>query len=121
MIEELIALAREFREAANRGEELGLNESELAFYDALANDESAARELGDATLRTIAVELTDRLQKSATVDWQKRESVRARLRNLVRITLRRHRYPPEGQEAAIQLVLDQAERLSDAWTATAAA
>lgn len=116
VIEELIAMAREFREAARRGEDLGLNDAELAFYDALADNESAVRELGDETLKKIALELTEKLRKGATVDWQKRESVRARLRNLVRITLRRYRYPPDKQEAAIALVLQQAERLSDAWT-----
>ncbi len=116
VIEELIAMAREFREAAKRGESLGLNESELAFFDALANNESAVRQLGDDVLKKIAFELTEKLRNSTSVDWQKRESVRARLRNLVRITLRRYKYPPDKQEEAIQLVLDQAERLSDEWT-----
>lgn len=116
VIEELIAMAKEFREAAKRGENLGLNESELAFYDALANNESAVRELGDEVLKQIAFELTEKLRNSTSVDWQKRESVRARLRNLVRITLRRFKYPPDKQEEAIQLVLEQAERLSDEWT-----
>lgn len=116
VIEELIAMAKEFREAAKRGDELGLNESELAFYDALADNESAVRELGDPVLKQIAQELTAKLRNSTTVDWQKRESVRARLRNLVRITLRRHGYPPDLQENAIKLVLEQAERLSDEWT-----
>lgn len=116
VIEELIQMAKEFREAAKRGESLGLNESELAFYDALADNESAVRQLGDEMLKKIAHELTEKLRNSTTVDWQKRESVRARLRNLVRITLRRYRYPPDMQEEAIRLVLDQAERLSDEWT-----
>ncbi len=115
VIEELIAMAKEFREAAKRGESLGLNDSELAFYDALADNESAVRELGDEILKKIALELTEKLRNSATVDWQKRESVRARLRNLVRITLRRYKYPPDMQEEAIRLVLDQAERLSEMW------
>jgi type I restriction enzyme, R subunit len=116
VIEELITMAKEFREAAKRGENLGLNESELAFYDALANNESAVRELGDDVLKKIAFELTEKLRNSTRVDWQKRESVRARLRNLVRITLRRYKYPPDKQEEAIRLVLEQAERLSDEWT-----
>jgi type I restriction enzyme R subunit len=115
VIEELIEMAKEFREAAKRGENLGLNESELAFYDALADNESAVRELGDEILKQIAHELTEKLRKSTTVDWQKRESIRARLRNLVRITLRRYKYPPDRQEEAIRLVLEQAERLSDDW------
>ena len=116
VIEELIAMAKELREAVKRGDELGLNESELAFYDALADNESAVRELGDDVLKKIAHELTDKLRNSTTVDWQKRESVRARLRNLVRITLRRYKYPPDKQEEAIKLVLDQAERLSEEWS-----
>ena len=116
VIEELIQLAKEFREAAKRGENLGLNESELAFYDALADNESAVRELGDDILKKIAHELTGKLRNSTTVDWQKRESVRARLRNLVRITLRRYKYPPDKTEAAIQLVLEQAGRLSEGWS-----
>ncbi|MCK9529820.1 MAG: type I restriction endonuclease subunit R [Gammaproteobacteria bacterium] len=116
VIEELIAMAKEFREAAKRGVQLGLNESELAFYDALADNESAVRELGDPLLTQIAQELTAKLRNSTTVDWQKRESVRARLRNLVRITLRRYGYPPDLQEDAIKLVLEQAERLSDTWS-----
>jgi type I restriction enzyme R subunit len=116
VIEELIAMAKEFREAALRGDKLGLNQSELAFYDALTDNESAVRELGDAVLKQIAVEVTEKLRNSTTVDWQKRDSVRVRLRNLVRITLRRYKYPPDMQEEAIRLVLEQAERLSDAWT-----
>ena len=116
VIEELIGMAKEFREAAKRGEKLGLNDSELAFYDALAENESAIRKLGDEILKKIALELTEKLRHSTTVDWQKRESVRARLRNLVRITLRRYKYPPDGQDKAIQLVLQQAERLSEDWS-----
>ena len=119
VIEELIAMAKEFREAAKRGESLGLSEAELAFFDALAQNESAVRDLGDPVLKQIAVELTHKLRNSTAIDWQKRESVRARLRNLVRITLRRHKYPPDLQEQAIELVLRQAERLSDDWTSDA--
>lgn len=115
VIEELIEMAKEFREAARRGEKLGLVDSELAFYDALADNESAARDLGDEVLKKIAYELTAKLRNSASVDWQKRESVRARLRNLVRITLRRYKYPPDKQEKAIELVLEQAERLTEKW------
>lgn len=112
----MVVMAREFRKAAQRGENLGLNPSELAFYDALADNESTLRELGDDILKKIAHELTEKLRKSASVDWQKRESIHARLRNLVRITLRRYKYPPNHQEDAIKLVLEQAERLSDEWT-----
>jgi type I restriction enzyme R subunit len=116
IIEELIAMAKEFQEAMKRHEDLGLNEDELAFYDALANNESAVRELGDEILRTIAHELVEKLRNSITVDWQKRESVRARLRNIVRILLRRYKYPPDKQDEAVDLVLRQAEALSDGWS-----
>lgn len=112
VIEELIAMAKDFRSAATRGEQLGLNDDEVAFYDALANNESAVRELGDDILNKIAQEITEKLRHSTTVDWQERESVRARLRNMVRVTLRRYKYPPDHQQEAIELVIKQAERLS---------
>ncbi len=116
VIEELIALAKEFREATKRGESLGLNLDEIAFYDALANNESAVRELGDEVLKKIAQEIADKLRKSTTVDWQVRESVRAKLRNLVRITLRKYKYPPDKTEEAIELVLEQAEVMANIWS-----
>ena len=116
VIEELIQMAREFQQALKRHEELGLNEDELAFYDALANNESAVRELGDEVLKKIAHELVEKLRASTTIDWQVRDSVRARLRNMVRILLRRYKYPPDKQEEAIQLVLEQASVLSEAWS-----
>jgi len=117
VIEELIEMAKKFQEAARRGEELGLNADEMAFYDALATNESAVRELGDATLKKIAVELTLSMRKSVTVDWAKRETVRARLRVMVRTLLRRYKYPPDKQEEATETVLRQAESLSEAWVA----
>lgn len=119
VIEELIEMAKKFREAAGRGEALGLHQDELAFYDALAANESAVRELGDATLRQIAVELTQSLRKSVTVDWAVRETVRARLRVMVRTLLRRYKYPPDRQEEATDTVLRQAESLSAAWSVSA--
>lgn len=117
VIEELIAMAKQFRDDLKHEESLGLNLDEVAFYTALAENESAVRELGDRTLKQLAVELTTQLRKSTTTDWQKRESVRARLRILVRRLLRRYKYPPDGQQQAIDLVLRQAETLSDVWTA----
>ncbi len=117
VIEELIAMAKAFREDLKRDEELGLNPDEIAFYDALANNESAVRELGNETLKKLATELTAKLRKSTTVDWQKRESVRAHLRILVRRLLRRYKYPPDEQPEAIELILKQAEALSDIWSA----
>jgi len=116
VIEELIAMAKEFAQAAKRDEELGLSFDELAFYDALAENESALREMGDETLKKIAQELTEKLRRSVSVDWQKRESVRAKMRNMIRIILRRYKYPPDGQAEALQLVMRQAEVLGDEWT-----
>ena len=119
VIEELIQMALDFQKELEHEKELGLNPDELAFYDALANNESAVRELGDEVLKKIAHELTEKLRRSTSVDWQVRDSVRAKLRNLVRITLRRYKYPPDQQKAAIELVLKQAEVLSEGWSAGA--
>lgn len=115
VIEELIQMAKEFKEAMKRDEALGLNPDEVAFYDALANNESAVRELGDDILKKIAVEITEKLRGSTSVDWQVRESVRAKLRNLVRRTLRKWKYPPDKQDDAVELVLKQAEVLCAGW------
>ena len=115
VIEELIALAREMREANARGEQLGLSEDELAFYDALETNDSAVQVLGDETLRDIARELVDTVRNNVTIDWTLRENVRANLRRLVRRTLRKHGYPPDKQEKATQTVLEQAEVLSQDW------
>jgi type I restriction enzyme R subunit len=115
VMEELIAMAKKFREAANRGEELGLSEDELRFYDALANNEAAVRLLGDETLKKIAHELTENLRRNVSVDWSVRESVRAKLRLMVKRILRKYKYPPDQQEEAVLTVLQQAERLSTEW------
>lgn len=115
VMEELIAMAKKFREAANRGEDLGLTEDELRFYDALANNEAAVRMLGDETLRKIAHELTENLRRNISVDWAVRESVRASLRLMVKRILRKYKYPPDQQEEAVTTVLQQAERLSAEW------
>jgi type I restriction enzyme R subunit len=116
VIKELIAMAKQFQAEMERDAALGLNPDEIAFYDALASNESAARELGDEILKKIAVEITDKLRKSTTVDWQVRESVRAKLRILVRRTLQRYKYPPDKAPAAIELIMEQAEALSNHWT-----
>ena len=115
VIEELIELAREMREAAARGEKLGLSEEELAFYDALETNDSAVRVLGDEVLRDIARELVETVRENVTIDWTLRESVRAHLRVLVKRVLRRHGYPPDKQEKATRTVLEQAEVLSAEW------
>ena len=117
VIEELIELAREMREANARGEQLGLSEDELAFYDALETNESAVQVLGDETLRDIARQLVDTVRNNVTIDWTLRENVRANLRRLVRRILRKHGYPPDKQEKATQTVLEQAEVLSAEWVA----
>lgn len=116
VIEELIAMAKQFQDEMARDEALGLNPDEVAFYDALANNESAVRELGDDTLKKIAIEITQKLRASTTVDWQVRESVRAKLRILVRRTLQRYKYPPDKAVEAVELVLQQAEVLSNSWS-----
>ena len=117
VIEELIQLARELREANARGEKLGLSEDELAFYDALETNDSAVQVLGDDTLRDIARELVDTVRGNVTIDWTLRENVRANLRRLVRRILRKHGYPPDKQEKATRTVLEQAEALSAGWAA----
>ncbi len=115
VIEELIELARDMREANERGEALGLSEEELAFYDALETNDSAVQVLGDETLREIARQLVETVRNNVTIDWTMRENVRANLRRLVRRILRRHGYPPDKQEKATQTVLEQAEVLSEGW------
>ena len=119
VIEELIAIAQELREADTRGEKLGLSEDELAFYDALEANDSAVKVLGDETLRSIACELVETVRRNVTIDWAMRETVRANLRVLVKRVLRRHGYPPDRQEKATRTVLEQAEALSEgqAWSA----
>ncbi len=117
VIEELIALARDLREANARGEALGLSDDELAFYDALGVNDSAVRVLGDDTLRGIARELVETVRNNVAIDWTQRENVRARLRVLVKRVLRKHGYPPDKQESATRTVLEQAEVLSAGWAA----
>ncbi|WP_245673310.1 type I restriction endonuclease subunit R [Endozoicomonas ascidiicola] len=116
VIEELIQMAKDFQAEMSREAELGLNPDEVAFYDALANNESAVRELGDEILKKIAVDITDKLRKSTTVDWQIRDSIRAKIKILVRRTLQRWKYPPDKAAGAVDLILKQAETLSNSWT-----
>jgi len=116
VIEELINLAKEMEQDLGQAEKLGLNADEIAFYRALIQNESAVRELGDNNLRDLAKYITAQLRKSTTVDWQVRDSVRAKLRNLVRRALRRWKYPPDKEKAAIELCMKQAEALSNSWS-----
>lgn len=118
VIEELIGLAKEMREAHARGEALRLSEDELAFYDALETSDSAVKVLGDETLRVIAQELVRTVRANVTIDWTLRENVRAQLRVLVKRILRKYGYPPDKQEKATRTVLEQAELLTSEWIAT---
>ena len=118
VIEELIRLAKEMKEADKRGEKLGLTEEELAFYDALETNDSAVRVLGDQVLKTIARELVAAVRKNVTIDWMVRENVRAGLRVIVKRILRKYGYPPDKQEKATLTVLEQAEVLSEVWATT---
>jgi len=116
VIEELIKLAKDMREADRRGEDLGLTEDEVAFYDALEVNDSAVKVLGDETLRTIAQELVSAVRNSVTIDWTVRENVRAQMRVIIKRILRRYGYPPDKQARATELVLEQAEVLCRDWS-----
>ena len=115
IIEELIQLAKDMRQAALRGEALGLSDDEVAFYDALETNDSAVKVMGDDALRTIARELVATVRANVTIDWTVRDNVRAQLRVLVKRILRKYGYPPDLQEKATQTVLEQAEALSQGW------
>ena len=115
VIEELIALAREMREADQRREDLGLTEEEITFHDALQVNDSAVRVLGDETLRTIAKELVRAVRNNVTIDWTLCENVQAKMRVVAKHILRRYGYPPDKQEKATQTVLEQAEVLCRDW------
>jgi type I restriction enzyme R subunit len=116
VIEEMIRLAKEMRDATARGEQLGLSDDEIAFYDALATNESAVQAMGDDKLKVIAAELISQVRKSVTIDWTVRESARARIRVMVKRILNRFGYPPDLQEEAVKTVLRQAELLCADWT-----
>ncbi len=111
VIEMLIQIAKEMKEAQERGRELGLNNAELAFYDALETNDSAVKILGDDVLKQIAKDITNTINSNATIDWSVRESARANMRRLVKRVLRKHNYPPDKQEKATKTVLEQAELL----------
>jgi type I restriction enzyme R subunit len=115
LIEELIQLAKDMRKADTRGEELGLNQDEVAFYDALETNDSAVRALGDKNLKFIAQELVKTIRANVSLDWTAKESVRAKLRVMVKRILRKCGYPPDKQEKATQTVLQQAELLCAEW------
>ena len=118
VIEELIKLAKEMDAATKRGDELGLTADEVAFYDALAANESAVKAMGDDKLKVIATELITQVRKSVTIDWTLRESARARIRVMVKRILNKYGYPPDLQDEAVKTVLMQAELLCADWTTT---
>lgn len=115
VIEELITLAKEMNAANKRGENLGLNEDEIAFYDALAANESAVKAMGNDELKVIAAELVTSVRKSVTIDWTEREGARAKIKVMVKRILRKHGYPPDLQDEATKTVLAQAELLCADW------
>ena len=117
VIEELIKLAKEMDAATKRGEDLGLTDDEVAFYDALAVNESAVKAMGDDKLKLIAAELITQVRKSVTIDWTLREGARAKIRVMVKRILNKYGYPPDLQEEAVKTVLQQAELLCAEWGA----
>jgi type I restriction enzyme, R subunit len=117
VIEELIKLAKQLKEADQRGIDLGLNDEEVAFYDALAANNSSVEVMGKDNLKIIATELVTQVRKSVTIHWTVRESARAKIKVLVKRILRKHGYPPDLQDEATKLVLQQAELLCAEWAA----
>ena len=115
VIEELIAMARQFRDEANKLEALGLSTAEIAFYDALANNKSAQELMGDAVLTEMARGLAEKLRQNLTIDWQYKDNVRARLRTMIKALLKRYKYPPDQEASAVELVLRQTEVISQEW------
>ena len=116
VIEELIAMAKQFRAEAEKVEAMGLSVAEVAFYDALANNQSAHDLMGDEVLMKMARELADKLRGNLSIDWQYKENVRARLRTMIKALLKRYKYPPDQEAAAIELVLQQTELISEEWS-----
>ena len=115
VIQELIELAKQIKDADTRGDNLGLTEYELAFYDAISQNQSAKDVLGDEILRELAVYLVETVKNNATIDWTIKESVKAKLKVMVKRALRKFGYPPDQQKLATDTVLKQAELLADFW------
>lgn len=113
VIEELIKIAKAVQQDKERGANLGLSPAEVAFYDALADNKSALELMGEPVLTQLAQELARMIRQNATIDWNLRETVRARMRSLVRRLLRKYKYPPDLQEKATETVLKQAEMLAE--------
>ena len=113
ILDALVQMGRDFSERLSRGEKLGLSTAELAFYDALSQNESAKELMNDEVLSKLAKEITDILRRSVSIDWQHKEAVRARIRLLVRRALQKYKYPPDQAEGAVEYVLKQAEEIAD--------
>ena len=118
VIDELIRLAKQMSEANRLGEQLGLNEDEVAFYEALAANESAVQAMKNDGLKVIAAELVTQVRRSVTIDWTRREGARAKIKVMVKRILNKHGFPPDLQEEAVQTVLKQAELLCAGWAET---
>jgi len=116
VIEELIKIAKDIKESHKRREDMGLSDDELAFYDALADNDSARDVLGDKMLRELAVVLVDKVKANVSIDWTLKESVQAKLRTIVKRLLRKYGYPPDKQKLATETILKQTELLCDEWT-----
>jgi type I restriction enzyme R subunit len=116
VIEELIAMAKQFRAEAEKVAATGMTSAEIAFYDALANNQSAQDLMGDEVLMKMARELAEKLRGNLSIDWQYKENVRARLRTMIKALLKRYKYPPDQEAAAIELVLQQTELISEEWS-----
>ena len=116
VIEELIAMAKKFREEAEKVAAMGLSVAEVAFYDALSNNQSAHDLMGDEVLKEMARELANKLRGNLSIDWQYKENVRAKLRTMIKALLKRYKYPPDQEGNAIDLVLQQTEMISEEWS-----
>ena len=116
ILDELFKMSQDFQERLALGEKLGLKKEELAFYEALAQNQSARELMGDEVLSKLAKEITDTLRRSVTIDWQYKEGVRAKMRILVKRALQRYKYPPDKQEEAVSYVIKQAEEIAEDWT-----
>jgi type I restriction enzyme R subunit len=116
VIEELIAMAKQFRDEVEKVEAMGLSAAEVAFYDALANNRSAQELMGDQVLTQMARELAEKLRNHLSIDWQYKENVRARLRTMIKALLKRYKYPPDQEAVAIDLVLQQTEMIAEEWS-----
>jgi type I restriction enzyme R subunit len=117
IILELVELAKQLKAEHDRGAALGMSDAELAFYDAVRTNDAAVLELGDEVLQTIARELVEAVRGNVTIDWRSKQTVRARLRSVVRRLLTKHRYPPDRRETTTDLILQQAELIAADWAA----